>query len=264
MWVPILLMGAGYLFLSNEKKHGINSPESNNFEKFKKEHPYIYKIIYGAEDFTEDHKLFFDEKEALEEFESLTPDELDLDLSQEDNFINLTKNDYNFNDEIIDELSDIDDYDEFVNELKSNYLWDDYFDIDEIEHLLSKSVERENKNTEQLIEEVLEELSKETGVNFRKYTDIIVKDGKILNPESDEYWDCEVENDYDCKKIQVRIADHTHNIKNGRPDVTVVIANKDYTKDKFNLSETDLYFDGNYDADEIANEIIEYIESNYS
>jgi hypothetical protein len=58
--------------------------------------------------------------------------------------------------------------------------------------------------------------------------------------------------------VTIRIANHTHNPRNGANDLNVLIVNDDKTLNRFRFARTDLRYDGSVDVDEIVNDIINY------
>lgn len=140
----------------------------------------------------------------------------------------------------------------------------DYYELIEegdYEHIDSKDVKPINESSAELLNDV-ESYYKDIYGKW-KYNKIVVDNGK--NEYDDNY------KDYGC--IQLRIADHSENVKNidkfGGCDyyISVVIANKDKTSGKFLTSiyerrsnEIELKFDSDNTFDEIINEIEENIE----
>jgi len=135
----------------------------------------------------------------------------------------------------------------------------DYYEIienGEFEHIDSKDVTHINYESNDLLHDVESYYQKTYGK--WKYNEITVDNGKDEN--DDDY------KEYGC--IQLRITNHSENVNNndkfGRCDyyISVVIANRNPTKDKFLTSmyerrrnEIELNFDSDDSFDEIINEI---------
>ena len=163
--------------------------------------------------------------------------------------------------EIIDNTGD----DEFKPEDITKYEIDDFlkgkdtyeYTVDDDYYTYAES-EADNANTDDLIYDVQKDLGNRFNTKIGKYSSVYVdKNGNITGDQYDE-------NDNENREVSIRIADHTHNPRNGRPDVTIVIANKNATAGKFAGASTDLSFDEDSSSDEIADEIEQYIKDNYS
>ena len=156
--------------------------------------------------------------------------------------------DENFNTKDITE-HEIDDF--IKNQDTYKYtIGDDYYEY-------AKS-EADNANTDDLIYDVQNQLSDRFNTNIGKYSTVYIdKEGNITGEPYDE-------NDNENREISIRIADHTHNPQRGKPDVGVVIANKNATSKRFYNAYEDLEFDESNTADEIANEIEQFIKDNFS
>ena len=70
-----------------------------------------------------------------------------------------------------------------------------------------------------------------------------------------EYDDPEYE---DYKRVNIRIADHTHNPNNGANDLNILICNKDATGNRFFNARTDLEYDEDSDVSDIVDDIVNY------
>lgn len=114
-----------------------------------------------------------------------------------------------------------------------NYIADE--DIDAVDESVLEEIDRLNEKSDELINEVMQELASRLKKNYFKKYDFI--NGK-----------------------SIRIANHTHNPMNGKCDINVVIAEKDLTRSRFFTAVEDLVFDHNSTVSEIVEAILE--ESN--
>lgn len=120
-------------------------------------------------------------------------------------------------------FNDIDTYEfeEFIS----------YEDIEPAESDVIASITRVNEESDKLIDLVKSELAKKLGRRFfRKYDQV---NGKTI-----------------------RIADHTHNPRNGKCDLNVIIAEQDATRNRFFTAREDLVYDENSDVETIVNDIL--------
>lgn len=155
-------------------------------------------------------------------------------------------------DKIVDDMG-WEDLDEFDEEDVDREVFENYLDeeSEDIEELSSYNLEATNASTEQIIQEVVELLNLKFEKNyisrrkFEKYTNLNVDEDGNLNFE---------ENGED---VTIRIADHTHNPRNGKNDLTVVISNEDPTVRKF-YAHTDLLFNENNSVEEIVSDILNF------
>lgn len=114
-----------------------------------------------------------------------------------------------------------------------NYIDDE--GINTADESILEEIGRLNERSDQLINDVMQELAFRLNKNYFKKYDFI--NGK-----------------------SIRIANHTHNPMNGKCDINVVIAEKDLTRSKFATASEDLVFCNNATVNEIVEAILE--ESN--
>lgn len=110
-----------------------------------------------------------------------------------------------------------------------NYIDDE--GIDAADESILEEIDRLNEKSDELINEVMQELSFRLNKNYFKKYDFI--NGK-----------------------SIRIANHTHNPMNGKCDINVVIAEKDLTRAKFATASEDLVFCNNATVNEIVEAIL--------
>jgi hypothetical protein len=103
--------------------------------------------------------------------------------------------------------------------------------IDAVEESILEEIERLNEKSDELINDVMQELASRLNKNYFKKYDFI--NGK-----------------------SIRIANHTHNPMNGKCDINVVIAEKDLTRSRFATAVEDLTFDNNATVSEIVEAIL--------
>jgi len=249
-----------YKKLVGEK--GMDEPEITNeslYSIFKKKHPKAYIIngdFQGETENYESGKIFWDLKEAKKEFEDVDETDFGYDKNEitDDDVILLEAIDYEID---LSKLPNIfKNYKEFEDYILLNFAYiDDFDEYEVVDNIDAKDLKNINSGVQEHIYKVLNELSSKTGVTFDKYTNLCIENGKIL-PLS--------KGSNRCKEIKVRIADHTHNIKNGSPDLKVVITNYDPTRSKFKFSDTDLVFTTKDSVEKIVNEIIGFIQEEFS
>lgn len=149
----------------------------------------------------------------------------EVELSQE-TILELTGND-------VEELEYI-SIEDIATEIDADDLMN-YIDdegIDAVEESILGELDRLNEKSDELINDVMQELaSRLNRSHFKKYD--------FINGKS------------------IRIANHTHNPRNGKCDINVVIAEKDLTKNRFFTAVEDLTFDNNATVDEIVEAILE-------
>lgn len=164
--------------------------------------------------------------------------------------------------EIIDEIVELlevepgsDDFKEYFVE---NYNWDEYEIWQEQKDEIIKEYGAVNEDTDQLIDEVIDKLNDHFAdhgiVNrlWKKYTSLYVNsEGNLTTSDTD----CE---GFENKLVNIRIADHTHNPSRSDNDLTIVICNDDATFQRFHNAHTDLYFNSDYSADEIIDQILNF------
>jgi hypothetical protein len=111
-----------------------------------------------------------------------------------------------------------------------NYIDDE--DIDAVDESILEEIDRLNEKSDELINDVMQELAYRLNKNYFKKYDYI--NGK-----------------------SIRIANHTHNPMNGKCDINVVVAEKDLTRSRFFTAVEDLVFDNNATVNEIVEAILE-------
>ena len=104
--------------------------------------------------------------------------------------------------------------------------------IDAVEESVLEEIDRLNEKSDELIDDVMQELASRLKKKYFKKYDFI--NGK-----------------------SIRIANHTHNPMNGKCDINVVIAEKDLTRSRFFTAVEDLVFDNNATVNEIVEAILE-------
>ena len=103
--------------------------------------------------------------------------------------------------------------------------------IDTADESILEEIDRLNEKSNELINDVMQELASRLNKNYFKKYDFI--NGK-----------------------SIRIANHTHNPMNGKCDINVVIAEKDLTRSRFATAVEDLIFDNNATVSEIVEAIL--------
>ncbi len=111
-----------------------------------------------------------------------------------------------------------------------NYIDDE--GIDAVDESILEEIDRLNEKSDELINDVMQELACRLNKNYFKKYDYI--NGK-----------------------SIRIANHTHNPMNGKCDINVVVAEKDLTRSRFFTAVEDLVFDNNATVNEIVEAILE-------
>jgi hypothetical protein len=218
----------------------------------------IYFVTGETDDYSNEIYTGSDYDKALLEFNSAN----NSDVSDYGGIISFRKitSTYKFVGDLEDGYYDISDF-----PIEDYYSDTDYYELineGEIEDVDSRDIKPINEQSDDLLLDVSNHYKKIYG--DWKYNTIIVDNGK------DKY-----DNDYEeygC--IQLRIADHSENVKNidkfGSCDyyISVVIANKNKTSGKFLASmyerrsnEIELNFDSDNTFDEIISEIEENIEN---
>jgi hypothetical protein len=218
----------------------------------------IYFVTGETDDYSNEIYSGSDYNKALLEFNSADIS----DVSDYGGFISFRKitNTYKFVGDLEDGYYEISDF-----PIEDYYNDTDYYQLineGEIEYVDSRDIDPINKQSDDLLLDVSNYYKKMYG-NW-KYNTIIVDNGK--DKYDDDY------EEYGC--IQLRITNHSENTKNidkfGDCDyyISVVIADKDYTKGKFLVSmyerrsnEIELNFDSDNTFDEIVSEINENIEN---
>jgi hypothetical protein len=148
----------------------------------------------------------------------------EVELSQE-TILELTGND-------VEEL-EYTSIEDMATEISADDLMD-YIDeegIDTADESILEEIDRLNEKSNELINDVMQELASRLNKNYFKKYDFI--NGK-----------------------SIRIANHTHNPMNGKCDINVVIAEKDLTRSRFATAVEDLTFDNNATVSEIVEAIL--------
>ncbi len=195
----------------------------------------VYRLIAGSEEHTEF---------LLNSYEMPTMADVDVDeyrgfdiilhtyeveLSQE-TILELTGNDaeeleYTSIEDIATEIS-ADDLMNYIDEEG----------IDTADESILEELDRLNEKSDELINDVMQELAFRLNKNYFKKYDFI--NGK-----------------------SIRIANHTHNPMNGKCDINVVIAEKDLTRSIFATASEDLVFCNNATANEVVEAILEEVNN---
>ncbi len=263
--LPLLAGLLGYAIGSSLNKNkndaGLKKPK-NDIVKFR---------YYTLSEHTPEHSeqiegLFLTKKEAKEEIEihdtffENTDSEIIITTWQAEASLS----------EYLDEMGyDEDDFDskkEIVSELKEQFITGVFEDVD-TEHLeddVLETIDDINKSTDNLLLEVQEKLNDKFGktlhdnINFSKYTKLYLDEDNNLTFDIDNGLDIDDKNYKKHKEVSIRIADHTHNPRNGKNDLNVLIANKDATKKRFFTANTQLSYTSEDDADDIVDDILNY------
>ena len=194
----------------------------------------VYRLIAG----NEEHTDFL-----LNSYEMPTMEDVDVDEYRGYDII-LHTYEVELSQEVILELTGCD-----VEELEYTTLEDiateisaddlmNYIDdegINTSDEAILEEIDRLNEKSDELINDVMQELASRLNKNYFKKYDYI--NGK-----------------------SIRIANHTHNPMNGKCDINVVIAEKDLTRSIFATASEDLVFCNNATVNEIVEAILE--ESN--
>jgi len=187
----------------------------------------IYNVEYGNEVGVENVEYYYDDKKnAIKDYKQININDFDDPLSITNyKLINSYKIDEDLFDDLIEtefngfgEIEDNDDIEMIVDnielELENDFIkYIDYDDTTEIEH---HTFDNANKDTGDLIDDVISKLKLKG-----KYTSLIYKD-----ENNEEH------------TIKIRVADHSWNPQNnwwkgGDFNISVVISNIDKTKTKF-------------------------------
>jgi len=151
---------------------------------------------------------------------------------------------------------------EIIEDFKDNVDWyklDNYYDYD---HEVLFNIDAQNKSTDDMIDNVIDKLNDYFGRSYKngfsKYTNLYRDDNDNITFDSDNGEDYNSPNYIEYEPITIRIADHTHNPKNGLNDLNVLIVNDDKTKDKYLGARTDLKYDSVDDVDSIVDDIINF------
>ena len=147
--------------------------------------------------------------------------------------------------DLIDEFKDLD--------------WGNMGEYYESDSEIISNIEAQNKITNTIIDDVIYELNRRFKTkSFSKYTNLYKDEKGNLTFEMDNGLDMDDESYIEYESITIRIADHTHNPRNGANDLNVLIVNDDKTLNMFRFARTDLRYDGSVSVDEIVNDIINY------
>ncbi len=191
----------------------------------------VYRLIADSEDHTE---ILFNS------YELPTISDVDVDEYRGFNIV-LHTYEVELSQEVVLELTGYDveelEYitlEELATEIDADDLMN-YIDdegIDAVEESILGELDRLNEKSDELINDVMQELaSRLNRSHFKKYD--------FINGKS------------------IRIANHTHNPRNGKCDINVVIAEKDLTRNRFFTAVEDLVFDNNSTVSEIVEAILE-------
>lgn len=223
----------------------------------------FYSVIESGELFTEVLGVYKDKEEALSEAEH-------FDTIDKDTTTVIIVYEYRFNiplNVMLDKLSyTVEDYEDEIisdDDLIDEYFDSKYSDDDEyydIVNIYSRTIEPINMSSDILIDDVIKLLNNHFNVRnkFSKYTNLYKTPDGDLTLESDNGKDYDDEEYVKYDYITIRIADHTHNPRNGRNDINVVISNDDKTKNRFFTARTDLHYNSDDDANDIIYDILNY------
>lgn len=221
-----------------------------------------YTLTEETDDSSDEiHGVWYIKEDAIEEAECHTSVWEDRDSS-----INLHI--YKLEIPLGDILSHYDIDDEEYNSDKKYYnedfitdvQWNSYIVDNDEEHI--KDLPYKNASTDDMINDVIDKLNvhfDRTWRNgFSKYT-TLYKDGHgNLTFDDDNGLEYDDPGHVGYEQVNIRIADHTHNPRNGSNDLNVLICNKNATSGRFYGARTDLNYDEDSDIDDIVNDIINY------
>jgi hypothetical protein len=158
----------------------------------------------------------------------------------------------------LDEFSK--DYDNYTFKYIEEGIKDIYNYVVDDEYETVREIPYENYSTDKIIELVIDKLNDYFGVRdrFSKYTTLYKDDEDNLTFESDNGLDYDDLEYKEYEQVTIRIADHTHNPRNGFNDLNVLISNKDYTANKFFTASSDLRYNEDDDPDEIVDDIVNF------
>lgn len=192
----------------------------------------VYRLIAGSEEHTEFLLNSYEMPTMEDIFNSeeyrgytIMLHTYEVELSQE-TILELTGND-------VEEL-EYTSIEDIATEISADDLMD-YIDeegINTADESILEEIDRLNEKSDDLINDVMQELASRLNKNYFKKYDFI--NGK-----------------------SIRIANHTHNPMNGKCDINVVIAEKDPTRSKFVTAIEDLVFCNNATVSEIVEAILE-------
>ena len=219
--------------------------ENNNINTFEKS---FYTVYITGDDWIDNIYDGYDKNKAYSEFKS-------IDTSD-------NRNKYQTASVILEERIQIF---EFIGKLDNDetiediYPFDDFYNDEEIYSKIEEKhpniiEEKEIPGTESTSDNNLQEI--QTWLKNSYNRDCGFYNSIILGFDKDN------NNIY----MQIRVKEHSENPRNRRVfsldehNLSIVIANKDATKDRFH-SGYELYFDGSDDLDDIKNEIFEYIQN---
>lgn len=210
--------------------------------------------------------VYTDKEEAISEAEMH-----DSHFPDTDSSIELTEYEFNIPYEKFIEILDYTEEDikednislkELIEEFKNNITWSNLDEYFEIESEIIEEIDYTNKSTDKLIDEVILKLNEKFLRNWRngfsKYTTLYKDEEGNLTFEADNDLEFDDENYKEYEPVTIRIADHTHNPRNGLNDLNVLISNDDKTGNRFFTARTDLVYKGDTDVDEIVNDIMNY------
>ena len=191
----------------------------------------VYRLIAGNEEHTEF---------LLNSYEMPTMEDVDVDEYRGYDIIIHTY-EVELSQEVILELTGCDveeleytSIEDIATEISADDLMS-YIDdegINTVDESILEELDRLNEKSDELINDVMQELAFRLNKNYFKKYDYI--NGK-----------------------SIRIANHTHNPMNGKCDINVVIAEKDLTRSIFATASEDLVFCNNATVNEIVEAILE-------
>ena len=206
----------------------------------------LYQVRFDTDDDSEIKLVTTNYEDAKSEYEGATIG----DFGDSEFNVSLEKkiDKYKFVYEL-DEDESIDDYP--IKEYYDDSYYYELIEEGEFDNIENRVVTAFNSSSEDLLDEV-QEWAKDKFGNY-KYNTIDVYSEDDENEENDS-----------IGSIQLRIADHSQN-ENNLPygidrSLSVVIANKDATRGRFQQNRPQIYFDGNDSFDYVISEIENYIE----
>ena len=206
----------------------------------------LYQVRFDTDDDSEIKLVTTSYEDAKSEYEGATIG----DFGDSEFNVSLEKkiDKYKFVYEL-DEDESIDDYP--IEEYYDDSYYYELIEEGEFDNIENRVVTAFNSSSEDLLDEV-QEWAKDKFGNY-KYNTIDVYSEDDTNEENDS-----------IGSIQLRIADHSQNESNLPYGIdrslSVVIANKDATRGRFQQNRPQIYFDGNDSFDYVISEIENYIE----
>lgn len=175
-------------------------------------------------------------------------------------------------DDMVDIIEfEIDDYDNYTPNEKKTEMVDifvEYYDIFDYDQYYKTEVEpvkdigRVNDSTNDMIDEVIGKLNKHFGVDlnngFYKYTRLYIDHDGNLTFDTDNGLEPDDEKFEDYEIVNIRIGNHTHNPRNGKNDLNVIIAEEDKTSNRFLGAKTQLVYGLDDNVEDIVHDIINF------